>query len=67
MDFSKRKRTSEMWHVDVWHNGAIVLTIGHNHVSGVPITPEVDSAIRKAANSLLCFVGPEKPDSEVAK
>jgi len=48
---------SEHWHVEVSANGATVLAIGHNFLSGADDIERHTETIRTAANHLLGFIG----------
>ena len=47
----------QSWEVSVAVNGENVITIGHNHLAGVEMTPELETAIEMAAHHLLSFLG----------
>lgn len=51
------RRDIQSWEVSVTVNGENVLTIGHNHLAGVEMTPELETAIEMAAHHLLSFLG----------
>lgn len=51
------RRDIQSWEVSVAVNGDNVLTIGHNHLAGVEMTPELETAIEMAAHHLLSFLG----------
>lgn len=47
----------QSWAVTVIVNGNQILTIGHNHLSGVDNIEDYDDAIRNCAMHLLSFIG----------
>jgi len=56
------KDCSKHWAVQIEVNGEIVLTIGHNSLSGVDDIDRHSETIRTAANHLLSFVGDVRHD-----
>lgn len=51
------ERHIQGWAVSVEVNGDNILTIGHNHLSGVDDIQEYADVIRGAARHLLSFIG----------
>lgn len=50
------------WEVSVSINGDEVLTIGHNHLSGIENIMDYADTVRGCAQHLLSFIGPEHQD-----
>ncbi len=52
---------AETWHVTVYVNGADILNLGHNHLSGADDIERFTDAIRNCAHHLLAFIGDPAP------
>ena len=47
------------WEVVVRVNGTSILAIGSNHLSGITNVDDYADTVRRAAEHLLSFIGPE--------
>jgi hypothetical protein len=52
------RRRIDGWEVSVSINGENVLTIGHDHLSGIENIDDYADEVRNCAQHLLSFIGP---------
>ena len=52
------------WEVSVNVNGENILTIGHNHLSGIDDIDKYADVVRNCARHLLSFIGDGADDGE---
>lgn len=54
---SSYPETAQSWEVEIRVNGDSVLTIGHNHLTGIENIDDYADTVESCANHLLAFIG----------